>query len=137
MRGSVANDVNDVLFVVCRTNMAYGRFWEALTQLEDFDSKLTDVLIHTLALDRSVKAKYDLQKCAGTEEKLKALRRGHKRFKNVLAHLLSLLQAVAFSTLRDDYDLYNMTVRTSIPNRNLFSFCDCLGDAHVCAIEHI
>lgn len=96
--------------------MAYGRFWEANTLLEQFDSKLTDVLIYSLALDRSKKAKYALQTDGVTEETLKALETGQKRFKNVLTHLISLLHAVAFSSLRDDCDLYNITVRFHCPS---------------------
>lgn len=83
--------------------------------LEEFESKLTDVLIHSLALDRSNRAVYDLdvelqKKKNLSQATLSALERGQQRFKNVTAHLLSLLHATAFCTLRDDFDLFNLTV---------------------------
>jgi hypothetical protein len=36
---------------------------------------------------------------------------GHQKFKNVLCHIVSLLHAVALSTLRDDHNLSNLVVR--------------------------
>lgn len=92
----------------CRTNIAYQRYWEARGMLEEFDSKLTDVLVHSLALDRSNKA----AALQSTPKEAQNLEVEHQRFKNVTTHLLSLMHAVAFCTLRDDFDLYNLTVRS-------------------------
>jgi hypothetical protein len=86
---------------VCRTNLAYQRYWEGRTQLQTLTSKLSDVAALGITLDS---LPYSLRPT-------KELLLEHWRFKVVYVHLISLLHAVALATLRKDYKLKNLEVR--------------------------
>ena len=64
-------------------------------------SKLVDCVVQAHAFDTQTMPK------DATDEQVSR----HIKFKNNIVHIASLLHAVALATLRDDYDMENITVR--------------------------
>jgi hypothetical protein len=88
----------------CRVNAAYGRYYDGLTQLQVLASRLTGLVVQALAFDG---------KSLVEDASLIALQ-AHERFKDNLMHLVSLLHAVALATLRQDFNMDNITVSPHI-----------------------
>jgi hypothetical protein len=92
---------------LCRTQLAYTRFWEGRSQVQIFASKLTDSVVQSVNFDIvSLPAE-------ATEDDLEA----HNRFRDTLVHLVSLLHGVGLATLREDYNMENLYVRVLLPHR--------------------
>lgn len=87
---------------VCRSNLSYGRYWEGRSQLQQMTSKLTDCVVMALKFDRE-----SIPKENPSEAQLK----DHQWFRDTMIHLVSLMHAVALSTLRTDFNMENIVVR--------------------------
>ena len=86
----------------CRSNLSYGRYWEGRTQLQQMSSKLTDCVVMALKWDREAFPK---------ENPTAAQLKDHQWFRDTMIHLVSLMHAVALSTLRTDFNMENIVVR--------------------------
>jgi hypothetical protein len=95
---------------LCRAQLAYSRYWEGRTQLQIFASKLTDVTVQALCFDA-----YTIPEISTLQEQ------AYDKFKDNLIHLISLLHAVAIATLREDYNMENITVRSRMMHDTLHS----------------
>lgn len=90
--------------IVFRSNLGYQRYWEGRTSLTLMTSKLTDAVVQVLTFDQGTLPD------APTPDQAEAA----SRFRDNIVHLVSLLHAVALQTLREDYDMENLTVHDSM-----------------------
>lgn len=71
--------------------------------MQAFASKLTDVAVQALCFDA-----YTIPETSTLQAQ------AYDKFKDNLIHLISLLHAVGLATLRDDYNVENIVVRTLV-----------------------
>jgi len=92
--------------LVFRANNAYSRYWEATTNFHAFQAKLANGAMQILTYDFDGQLSYNLSS-----------RKDHAAFANRALHAVSLAGALACQSLRQDWDLLNLTRHETLGGR--------------------
>eukprot|EP00878_Enallax_costatus_P042731 GHUV01050188.1.p1 GENE.GHUV01050188.1~~GHUV01050188.1.p1 ORF type:complete len:455 (+),score=154.01 GHUV01050188.1:390-1754(+) len=97
-----------------RSNLAYQRHWEALTQVQIMTSRWLDAAIQVIMFDKHplepVKPEQQQQRQSpSTVSSSVATAASHQQFVAELVHLISLMHGLSCAALRRDPDIANLT----------------------------